>query len=65
MSDLVNRAFLFALKVHGDQQRKDGKPYIVHPFAVATEPARNGSGVRHWQRKGEVKNETDESCAGV
>lgn len=39
----VNQAFLFALRVHGKQTRKDGKPYIVHPFAVATELAKNGA----------------------
>lgn len=43
MTDLVNRAFLFALKVHGAQTRKCGDPYIVHPFAVANELARNGA----------------------
>lgn len=32
MTDRVNRAFLFALNVHGGQIRKDGKPYITHPF---------------------------------
>lgn len=43
MIDKVNDAFLFALRVHGDQIRKDGKPYIVHPFTVATELAKNGA----------------------
>lgn len=44
MVDIVNQAFLFALRVHGKQTRKDGKPYIVHPFSVATELAKNGAG---------------------
>ena len=34
---------MFALRVHGWQVRKDGKPYMVHPFSVATELARNGA----------------------
>ena len=43
MINKVNVAFLFALRVHGKQTRKDGKPYIVHPFSVATELAKNGA----------------------
>lgn len=43
MINKVNHAFLFALKVHGGQTRKDGKPYIVHPFSVAEELAKNGA----------------------
>ena len=34
---------MFALRVHGKQFRKDGKPYIVHPFSVAAELAKNGA----------------------
>ena len=29
MTNMVEKAFLFALKVHGGQTRKDGKPYIT------------------------------------
>lgn len=43
MTDRVNRAFMFALNVHGGQTRKDGKPYITHPFSVAMELAKNGA----------------------
>lgn len=43
MSDIVTKAFLFALRVHGKQTRKDGKPYISHPFSVANELAKNGA----------------------
>lgn len=43
MINKVNAAFLFALEIHGNQQRKDGKPYMVHPFSVATELAKNGA----------------------
>lgn len=43
MGNLAEEAFLFALKVHDGQTRKDGKPYIVHPFAVANELAKNGA----------------------
>lgn len=41
--NMVDQAFLFAMRVHGKQMRKDGKPYIVHPFSVATELAKNGA----------------------
>ena len=43
MTATVNRAFLFALRVHGEQVRKDGKPYIVHPFSVAMQLTANGA----------------------
>ena len=43
MTNMVEKAFLFALKVHGGQTRKDGKPYITHPFSVAMELAKNGA----------------------
>lgn len=43
MSSIINRAFLFALKVHDGQIRKDGKPYVTHPFSVAVELAKNGA----------------------
>ena len=39
MTNMVEKAFLFALKVHKGQTRKDGKPYITHPFSVAMELA--------------------------
>ena len=52
MKDSVNRAFLYALKVHDGQKRKDGKPYIVHPFAVANILTENGA-------------EKDLVCAGL
>ncbi|MGC9397706.1 MAG: RelA/SpoT family protein [Anaerolineae bacterium] len=32
---LVQRAFAFARAAHGDQRRKSGQPYIMHPLAVA------------------------------
>lgn len=40
---MITKAFLFALYAHGEQTRKDGLPYIVHPVEVATELARNGA----------------------
>lgn len=43
MSDRINQAFLFALYVHGEQKRKDGLPYIVHPFEVGMTLARSGA----------------------
>ncbi len=39
---MISKAFLFAMYAHGEQKRKDGKPYIVHPVEVAVELARNG-----------------------
>ena len=32
---LVNQAYHFALEAHGNQLRKSGEPYIVHPVSVA------------------------------
>ena len=40
---MIEKAFLFAYRAHGEQKRKDGKPYIVHPVEVAMELARNGA----------------------
>lgn len=31
----VRAAFDLAMQIHADQKRKDGKPYMVHPLAVA------------------------------
>lgn len=44
MTDRINKAFLFALYAHGEQKRKDGLPYIVHPFEVGMTLSRNGAG---------------------
>lgn len=33
--DLLNRAYVFAMKAHGGQTRKSGDPYFTHPLAVA------------------------------
>ena len=43
MRSMITRAFLFALYAHGEQKRKDGLPYIMHPVEVAMELARNGA----------------------
>ena len=32
---LILRAYNYALKKHGDQKRKSGEPYIIHPVQVA------------------------------
>ncbi|MBM3328759.1 MAG: bifunctional (p)ppGpp synthetase/guanosine-3',5'-bis(diphosphate) 3'-pyrophosphohydrolase [Calditrichaeota bacterium] len=34
-SDLVARAFDFAVQAHQDQKRQSGEPYFVHPLVVA------------------------------
>ena len=33
--DLVNRAYVYAMKKHGSQQRASGDPYFSHPLEVA------------------------------
>ncbi len=33
--DLLNRAYVYALKAHGGQTRASGDPYFSHPLAVA------------------------------
>ena len=32
---LIQRAYNYALEKHGEQKRKSGEPYIIHPLAVA------------------------------
>lgn len=33
--ELVRKAYNFALKAHGNERRKSGEPYILHPISVA------------------------------
>ncbi len=33
--DLINRAYVFSMKAHGEQTRKSGDPYFTHPISVA------------------------------
>ena len=33
--DVLNRAYVFSMKVHGAQKRASGDPYFVHPLEVA------------------------------
>src|ERR1700733_11333527 len=33
--DLINRAYVFAMKAHGSQKRASGDPYFSHPVDVA------------------------------
>ena len=33
--DLLNKAYVFAMRAHGGQTRKSGDPYFSHPLAVA------------------------------
>ncbi len=33
--DLLNRAYVYAMKAHGEQKRDSGDPYISHPLQVA------------------------------
>ena len=32
---IIEKAYQFALSSHGDQKRKSGEPYIIHPISVA------------------------------
>src|SRR5208337_5055199 len=32
---LLNRAYVFAMKAHGEQKRASGDPYFSHPLEVA------------------------------
>lgn len=34
--DLLNRAYVFAMKAHGNQMRASGDPYFSHPLEVAS-----------------------------
>jgi RelA/SpoT family (p)ppGpp synthetase len=34
--DLLNRAYVYAMKAHGTQLRRSGDPYISHPLEVAS-----------------------------
>lgn len=33
--DIIDKAFKLAKEAHGDQKRKSGEPYIIHPISVA------------------------------
>src|SRR5258706_14213588 len=33
---LLNRAYVYAMKAHGQQKRASGDPYFTHPLAVAS-----------------------------
>jgi len=33
--DLLNRAYVLAMKAHGSQKRASGDPYFSHPLEVA------------------------------
>jgi guanosine-3',5'-bis(diphosphate) 3'-pyrophosphohydrolase len=33
--ELINRAYVYSVKVHGSQQRASGDPYFAHPIEVA------------------------------
>ena len=35
-TDLIRRCYRFAADRHGDQKRRSGEPYVVHPLGVAT-----------------------------
>ena len=33
--DILNRAYVYAMKMHGTQKRESGDPYFAHPIEVA------------------------------
>ena len=33
---LLNRAYVFSMKAHGNQKRANGQPYLAHPLEVAS-----------------------------
>lgn len=33
---MLNRAYVFSMKAHGNQKRASGQPYLVHPLEVAS-----------------------------
>lgn len=33
--DMIKKAYVYAAKVHKDQRRESGEPYLMHPLAVA------------------------------
>ena len=33
--DAINRAYVYAMKMHGSQKRASGDPYFSHPIEVA------------------------------
>ncbi|MCZ8261553.1 MAG: HD domain-containing protein, partial [Beijerinckiaceae bacterium] len=33
--DLLNRAYVYAMRAHGSQRRASGDPYFSHPLEVA------------------------------
>ena len=33
--DVLNKAYVFAMKAHGSQKRASGDPYFSHPIEVA------------------------------
>ena len=38
--DLLNRAYVFAMKAHGSQKRASGDPYFSHPLGGRGHPDR-------------------------
>ena len=38
---LLNRAYVYAMKAHGEQRRASGDPYFSHPLEVASSSLRS------------------------
>ena len=64
---LLNRAYVFAMRAHGDQKRSSGDPYFTHPLSVAAiltdlklDPASIATALLH-----DVAEDTDTSIADI
>ena len=48
--DLLNRAYVYAMRAHGEQKRASGDPYFSHPLQVAAILTDLKSRRRHHRR---------------
>src|ERR1700733_12013275 len=49
--DLLNRAYVYAMRAHGEQKRASGDPYFSHPLPRAPKSIGcSGTTSAHWSR---------------
>src|SRR5690625_7335857 len=67
----IRRAYEFAERAHGEQYRKSGEPYIIHPIQVAgilvkleMDPETIAGGLLHSvaEDTGETNEKSEEDC---
>lgn len=58
---LLNNAIIFATDKHGEQTRKDGSPYILHPLAVMLDPSLKNTATRVVAVLHDILEDTDAS----